>query len=189
MPQPEEGTGTINLGEILVAQQYIGQEDLDRAVRVAAERSIPLRQALLEERILTRELMGQAVAEHLGLPYADMEERAPAPDMVTRIPEDVARQFHVVLFSEEPDSVVVATDESDHHGMTAALRAVFGAKKLVRAYASREDIDAQFVHYRKPLAGRLTELSGSSDLPAPKVVSEIIMDALTRCSSGSALTA
>lgn len=178
MPTPE-GTDTLNLGEILVTQQYIGQEELDRAVSIAAQRGISLRQALLEERMITRQLLGQAIAEHLQLPFADLEERAPAPDTVTRIPEDIARQFHVVLFSDEGDTLVVATDESDHHGMTAALREVFGDKQFVRAYAPREEIEAQFVHYRKPLVGRLAEVSGSSDLPAPSVVAEVIKDALT----------
>lgn len=35
------------------------------------------------------------------------------------------------------------------------------------------------MQYRKPLAGRLAAASGSSDLPAPSVVDEIIKDALT----------
>lgn len=169
----------MNLGEILVAQQYIGQEDLDRALGIATQRAVPLRQVLLEEHIVTRELLGQAVAEHLGLQFADLVDRAPSPEMITRIPEDIARKFHVVLFSETPDAVVVATDESDHHGMSAALVEVFGDKNLVRAYAPREEVDALFVQYRKPLAGRLAEVSGDSDLPAPRVVDEIIKDALT----------
>lgn len=177
MPTPE-GTGATDLGEILVAQQYIGQDELDRALRVATERNVPLRQALLEKRILTRELLGQAVAEHLGLPFADLEDRPPSPDMVTRIPEDIARQFHIVVFAQTPGSVTIAADETDHVGMTAALRGVFGDIEFKRAYAPREEIDAQFIHYRKPLAGRLTALSGSTDLPAPHVVDEVIKDAL-----------
>lgn len=160
-------------------QQYLGQDDLDRASRVAAERGIPLRQALMEERIMTRELLGQAVAEHLGLPYADLDEHPPTPEMVTRIPETTARQFHIVLFDEAADGVTIAADETDHHGMTAALRDVFGDTPLRRAYAPREEIDAQFIHYRKPLAGRLAEVSKATDLPAPSVVGEIISDALT----------
>jgi type IV pilus assembly protein PilB len=178
MPQ-QGGTDTLNLGEILVAQQYIGQDELDRIVRIAAQRGIDLRRALLEERVLTRQLLGQAIAEHLQLQFADLEERPPAPDMVTRIPETLARQFHVVLFSEEGDTLTVATDETDHHGMTDALRGVFGDKKFARAYAPRDEVEALFVHYRKPLAGRLAEVSGASDLPAPSVVEEVIKDALT----------
>ena len=179
MPTPTEGTGTLDLGEILVTQQYIGQDDLDRARRVAAERGIDLRQALLEERVITRRLLGQAIAEHLNLPYADLEERAPTPEMVMRIPEDVARQYNVVLFGEDGSTVTVATDERDHQGMTAALRNVFGDKDFARAYALPEDIAALFVHYRRPLAGRLAEVATNTELPAPTIVEEDMRDALS----------
>jgi type IV pilus assembly protein PilB len=173
------GGTTIDIGAILTERQYVAAEDVERARALASSRSASLTQTLLEEGIITRELLGQAVAEHLGVSFADLQNRPPSPQMVTGIPEDIARQFTVVVFSEDDTSVVVATDEKDKQGMTAALRSVFGSKRLVRAYALTEDIEALFVHYQKPLSGRLTEVAAQSDLPAPQLVDEIMRDALT----------
>lgn len=168
----------MDIGRVLVEQAYISQEDLDRAAALAAERGAPVQELLLERGAITRPLLGQAVAEYLKVPYADLQSRAPTPEMVRRIPEETARKFTVVLFSETDDEAVVATDESDHTGMTAALRGVLGGKRLVRAYALADDVRALFIHYRKPLAGRLAEAASGTDLPAPKLVDEVMRDAL-----------
>ena len=173
-----EGT-TIDIGQILLQQQFVTADDVARAQETAKLRRISLRQAFLEEGLLTKQLLGQAIAESLHVPYADLAGRAPTADMVTRIPEDVARKFTIVLFGETETAVTVATDEQDKRGMTAALRGVFDGKKLIRAYALPEDIETLFVHYQKPLANRLAEVTEQVELPAPLLVDEILRDALT----------
>src|SRR5688572_3374568 len=134
MPESTEGT-TLDIGRVLVEQDYITQPDLDRAAAAASEQGMSLQEALLDQGTITRPLLGQSIAEYLKVPFADLQSRPLSVEQVQRIPEDVARKFNVVAFNETDDEVTVATDEQDHAGMTAALRGVFGEKRLVRAYA------------------------------------------------------
>ena len=177
MPEPTEGK-TLDVGRVLVEQEYLTDADLQKAVQSAAQKGTSLTEALLDGNLITRTLLGQAVAEYLKVPYADLQVRQPSEEMVLRIPEEVARRFGVVLYAETDDEAIVATDEGDHRGMTAALRDVFGGKRLRRAYALNRDIQDQFVRYRRELAGRLSATAKGNELPAPKLVEEIIRDAL-----------
>ena len=58
------------------------------------------------------------------------------------------------------------------------LQKLFPGKKIILAYSLAEDIDAVFIHYRKPLATRFSEIIKKQKLVAPSLIDEIIDDAL-----------
>ena len=172
----KEGT-TFDIARILVEGRYLTEQDLERGRMAAASRGTSLTDALVEDGLITRDLLGQGVAEALGVPYADLNSKVPTAEMIQRIPEDVAREHRVVLFQESDDEVVVATDKPKPRGLITALRPSFGSKKIIRAYSLPQDIDVLLNAYRAPLVGRLKHLQDEEHLPAPAIVAEIINDA------------
>lgn len=173
-----KGGATIDLGKILLEGHYVSAEDLSRAQKRAQEGHLSLRDALLQLNIITHDLVGQAIAEGLDIPYADLGSYPPTMEMVNRVPEEISRSYHAVLFREDDKQIIVATDQSDTKALADALKEVFPKKKIVPAYGFSEEIDALLAHYRRPLKGRLAKLASESDLSAPKLVEEILSDAI-----------
>ena len=97
------------LREILLQGNYITAAELKRAEK-AMQAGASLTDVLLAENIVSKDLIGQAVAEALSVPYADLNSLQPTREQVLKVPEDIAKQYRVVLFSENDKEVVIATD-------------------------------------------------------------------------------
>lgn len=58
------------------------------------------------------------------------------------------------------------------------LQKLFPGKQILIMYSLSEDIEAVFIHYRKPLETRFSEIIKKQKLVAPSLIDEIIDDAL-----------
>ena len=75
---------------LLVSGSYISGEDAKKAAEFAKSRSVPAIDYLLAEGFITKELLGQALAEFYKVPYANLERYPPSPEQVLLIPEEKA---------------------------------------------------------------------------------------------------
>lgn len=169
------------LTEILLRQSYVSEADLEG---IAASPGVSLVDYLLSKSLLTKDLLGQAIAESFEVPYADLNSKPPAPTLVVKIPEDLARRLRVVLIEEQEGSVTVASDSlpspdlsPELQELLPQLQELFSGKMVHLAYALEEDIDACFVHYQKPLETRFTKILEKKDRIAPELLEEIFEDA------------
>ncbi len=112
------------LGKILVSQSYLGEEELDAVLREAEERKIDLRIILFERRLLTSELLENALAEHFKLPFYDLISNAPSREIIAILPEDFARTVNAVAVAYTPDTeITIATSDPGYEGLEAAVKA------------------------------------------------------------------
>jgi len=192
------------LKEILLKLHYLSEEDVDRAEQEAKERGITLKQALLELELLTEDLYENAIAEHYGLPYFDPEKTEVVPDVVSTLPEQIARAFSCAVVQRPGASkAVVATSDPSNPALEEAVRlnldqqeAVFpseakekekGRKKgertrfggtLTWVYASQAVIERLMGNYRKPLETRFQQIIEKQKKVAPEILQEIFDDAI-----------
>lgn len=132
----------------------------------------------MEEKIITKDLLGQAIAETFEVAYAEISARQPSREQVLKIPESLAKKYHLLLYLESEKEVVVATDNPKAEGLLAKVKPIFPGKKVELAYGLPEEIEAGFIHYRKPLATRFVEIIKNHQRIAPEIIGEIIEDAL-----------
>lgn len=165
------------IGELLVRENYVTAEDLLRLQNTGGTK--PLTEKLLEEGLLTKDLLGQAIAESFNIPYADLNSNVPTREQTLKIPEDIGRKFHTVLTAQTKKNVTVATDDPTAEGLTAALAPVFPGQKIAFAYSLTEDIEAAFSHYRKPLETRFSKIIEGERRVAPEIIEQIFSDALS----------
>lgn len=177
MPILNSTTSEKMLKEVLLKGEYVAPEELEAAEKNASNKKIPLSEILLEQGLLTRDLLGQATAESFGVTYAEEDEIPTARDVIQRIPEETARKYRVVLLSEGTDSVTVASDNPRIPGIEAELRKTFAGKKIILRYALTESIESGLKLYKKPLAVRFTEKFKSDTAFVPEVIDDIIEDA------------
>lgn len=169
------------LGEVLLREGYLSKEALDDAERIVSEGKLSLPGYLLSKNLLTKDLLGQAVAEALGVPYADLNSNPPSKEQVQKIPEDIAREFRCVLFGsdQEKKSVTITTDDPKREDLLTVLATVFPDQDIIVMCSLPEDIDRSFIHYQKPLETRFSKIIEEQQHIAPGILEEIFRDALT----------
>jgi len=167
--------------EILIRENYVSPEDIKRAGELVKIRGGDIIDYLLAEEIITKDLVGQALAESYGIIYADLNSNVPTREQVLKIPEEIATRYRLVLFRESSDKIFLTTDSlktSISEADITVLRNIFQGKTIEINYSLSEDIDAVFINYRKALDTRFQKIISGSERIAPEIIDEIIADAL-----------
>ena len=113
------------LGEILLAQSYVSEEELKVAQKSAKDRKITLFSVLMEKGLLTQSLYEQALAENFKLPFYDIVENPPKPELIGKLPEEIARTYHALIVKQEGNTLTVATSEPGEEILEEAVRLNF----------------------------------------------------------------
>ncbi|MFZ2192697.1 MAG: GspE/PulE family protein [Candidatus Moraniibacteriota bacterium] len=168
----------VSVKDILIAENYVSVEDMEKAEKFSKENKTPISSYLLNEGLITKDLLGQAVAEFFKVEYSDLNSYLPGKEQVLEIPEEIAKKFKVVVFKKSDNSVVVATDNPTQKGLIEALKVIFPKQAITLTYSLIEDIENTFTHYRKTLETRFGKIIKEDGRVAPQIIDEIIEDAL-----------
>lgn len=163
--------------DFLVKENYISAEDSAAAEAVAHD-SAAYVEYLIRQDLLSKTLLGQALAEGYKLPFADLAARPPSKVQVNLIEEKTARKMRIVVTQNSDDMVIVATD-SPEEMEPAKIKGLFPHAKVALAYTLPEYIETAFDQYEQPLETRFSQIISGGQRVAPEVVDEIIKDALS----------
>jgi len=161
---------------LLLKENYISEAD-SQAAEVASHDSEGYVDYLIRSDLLTKSLLGQALAESYKLSFADLGVNQVAKENVGRIAEATAREQRVVLVSESEDTVTLATDQPGSVDQKS-LAKLFPHHKIRLAYTLPEYINTSFELYEQPFTTRFSNIIKTSERVAPEIVDEIIKDAL-----------
>lgn len=164
---------------ILSKGGYVSEDDLQKAEKSDQ----PITDYLLSKGLITKDLLGQAMAEFFNVAYADLNSNQPLKEQVLQIPEAAAKKYLVVLFSKNKSNIVIATDNPKQKNLLEKLKKILKTSKIKLAYALPEDIESVLSYYRKPLEIRFKKIAKSQDQIAPKIIHEVISDAVEQKSS------
>ena len=163
--------------KILVEQNYVSKEDMDRALVESKKRNLSVEKYLVQEDLITNDLLGQAIAEFYKVQYADLNSHQPVKEQVLQIPEAVARKNRIVLFSKSDKGVVVTTDNPTQKGLKLELKKMFPKGTITITYSLPQDIDVSFINYKKELKTRFSQLIKTQNRVAPEIIEAIFDDA------------
>lgn len=163
--------------EILLSQNYVSAENMGKAEAAAKAGRLPLVEWLIAEQFITKDLLGQAVADFYGVPYSDLNSIKPSPEQILKIPEETAKKFRAVLFKIDAKTATMATDNPGQKELAAEIEKIFKGKEIKLTYSLPEDIDDIFIHYRKPLETRFAKIIKEQKRVAPEIIEEIFKDA------------
>jgi len=79
--------------DILARENYVEQEDLDKAKEYIKTHNVLITDYLLGEGIITKDLLGQAISESLEVVYADLNTHEPSKKQVLKIPENTRQKI------------------------------------------------------------------------------------------------
>ncbi|MEN9342091.1 MAG: hypothetical protein RIQ54_347, partial [Candidatus Parcubacteria bacterium] len=164
--------------KILLDGSYITQDDVSRFTIFSQTHRVSFLEYLVSEHLISFDIFGQAVAEYLKVPYFDLHSQPPAPEVVTIIPEVVAKKFHIVVVDQKKNGFVVATDDPTQDGLSESLASLFPQKKITIVFSLTADIVAVFGAYRKTLETRFINIIKSGNRIAPEILNTVFEDAV-----------
>lgn len=96
MPRPEK----IRLGEILVLQKLLSQEQLTFSLEEQKRTGRKLGRVFVENGFVTEEDISGALARQFAIPYIDLKHFNVDPDVVRLLPESQARRFRALVLEK-----------------------------------------------------------------------------------------
>jgi MSHA biogenesis protein MshE len=122
MGRPEK----VRLGEILVQQKLLSEEQLKNALAAQKKTGRRLGRVVIELGFVTEEQISQALARQLGVPFVNLKHYKLKREVTLKLPETQARRYRALALDEAGDHYRVAmadpTDLAAYDGLTAALK-------------------------------------------------------------------
>jgi type IV pilus assembly protein PilB len=164
------------LQKILLDESYISKEDSANAAEVSRT-SDEFIDFLIHQEILSKPLLGQALAEYYGISFVDLGSMTISKEDIALIPEATAREQRVIFLKTSGELVALATDQPKNIDQKK-LADLFKHKKIRLYYALPDAINESFMLYEQALPTRFAEIIEHGASIAPEIVDEIIKDAL-----------
>ena len=103
MGRPEK----IRLGDILVGQKLISQENLRDALDQQKRSGRKLGRVLVDLGFVTEDQIGEAIARQLNIPFVNLKFFNTTQDLVRRLPETQARRFRAIVLEDSPKALKI----------------------------------------------------------------------------------
>jgi type IV pilus assembly protein PilB len=120
-PSPER-----RLGELLVAEGLITEEQLRRALATQSLSLAPLGSVLVSQGAMQEDRLTLVLSMHLGAPVADLQHGGVDADVARSVPEDFARRHVVLPLRRDNGHLVVAMSDPGNLPVLNDIRLITG---------------------------------------------------------------
>jgi MSHA biogenesis protein MshE len=183
------------LGDVLVQQRLISQEQLQQTLELQQQTGKKVGRLLIESGVITEELLADALARQLRIPFINLKTFPFRGDVVKLLPESAARRFRALALEEKGERLLVAmADPLDlfaYDEITRLLKrdiliAAVPESQLAlacdRLYRRTEEISGLARALEKDLGdavdfGELTASAGAEGAPVVRLLQSLFEDA------------
>jgi len=136
------------LKAILLKSGFVGEKDIDAAVKTAAQVDRTLTDILIFRGLITDQALIQLIAEYYKVPYISLKNKTIDPTVLQTIPENMARSYRMVPFEKEGTNLKVAMeDPKDFEAIEQARRRT--RLKIIPHLASNVEITKTLGQYKR----------------------------------------
>ena len=128
------------LGEMLVANEYITEEQLRKALEI--QRKVPgkkIGEILVEQGYTTQKRVYRMLERQLGVEFIDLAGAVIPKDMARLVPRSIARKYNVIPIQATADTLHLAMSDTLNFMATEAVRMVT-KRKIIPMLATGEAI-------------------------------------------------
>ena len=145
----------LRLGDVLVEQQLITEEQLDQALELQRASGKKLGRLLIDARLITEEALAHVLARQLRVPFVNLKTFPLKSELVRLLPETPARRFKALVLEDRGELLLVAmADPLDLFAFDELSRLL--KRRIGMAVVAESQLPAAFDrHYR-----RSEEISG-----------------------------
>lgn len=192
----------LRLGELMVQQGLISQDQLRIALIEQEQNDLPLGRQLVRLGFVTEAMVRDTVAHTIGQESIDLSTVVADIEALQMVPQDFSRRYHLLPVAYEAVSKTMVVAMADMFNVVALdqLRAMLGGqiqlKPVLAAEAQLEEFIDQFYGYELSVDGILREIeTGEIDYqsltadgdeytqPVVRLVGALLMDAVKRGAS------
>ena len=192
----------LRLGELMMQQGLISQDQLRIALIEQEQNNIPLGRQLVRLGFVSESMVRDLVAHTIGQESIDLSTVVADNDALRMVPEDFSRRYHLlpVAYEDVTKTMIVAMADMFNVVALDQLRAMLGGqiqlKPVMAAEAQLEEHIDQFYGYELSVDGILREIeTGEIDYqsltadgdeytqPVVRLVGALLMDAVKRAAS------
>ncbi len=192
----------LRLGELMIQQGLISQDQLRIALIEQEQNNIPLGRQLVRLGFVSENMVRDLVAHTIGQESVDLTTVLADVDALGMVPEDFSRRYHLlpVAYEDATKTMIVAMADMFNVVALDQLRAMLGGqiqlKPVLAAEAQLEEHIDQFYGYELSVDGILREIeTGEIDYqsltadgdeftqPVVRLVGALLMDAVKRGAS------
>ncbi len=101
------------LEQFLLDTSMVAANDLNEAKNLAYEENIDLGQALLKKGLISKDTLKRAEAYVLGISFVSLKDKFIDPEVLSLIPEPVARKYNIIAYKKDGDTLEVAMLDVD----------------------------------------------------------------------------
>ena len=152
----------MNLGEILLRRGHITEADLAEALQAQRESQERLGAALVRLGLISEEQALEALSEQLGIPYVQLTEFSPDPELLRMVPSRLIFRNRIFPVDLVDGRLVVATSEPLDIRLFDELRTLLG-REVQPVIASPADIQTAINTYYGVGADTVDSLVRDSD--------------------------
>ena len=166
------------LGELLIAQGWVQQEDLDAALAEQSRQGGRVGALLVEKGILGEQTLLEALSCQLGVEIVEVTDRPGNADALAVVPYAVAKRYRALPLKKEPRLLHVATPEPQDAEAIQALEFATGMRIQAFLCSSREIDIALEQHYgmEEALEKIVSNVAQEADLDGSSASSIVQVD-------------
>ncbi len=145
------------LRDFIADSGLVSRADLDAAVRDAAAEKKSVGSVLVERGRLSEDDLRRAQAYVLGIPFVSLKGQRIDFDVLSMIPEPIARNHNIVAFKKTGDTLEVAMLDTDDLAAIEFVKKKVGLKILPRL-TDTESVKSALLLYQKTLKAEFGDI-------------------------------
>ena len=136
------------LKEILVKSGFIDQDDFTDAEKAATQLGRDISDVLIFRGLISEDVIGKLISEYLKVPYVQISKKPILPEVLSLIPEKLARTYRMVPFEKKDRKLSIAlANPEDFEAVEFARRQT--NLTVVPFYATEKEITRALGQYKK----------------------------------------
>jgi type IV pilus assembly protein PilB len=152
---------------ILLMNKVVDAARLSKLEKESTELKVPLDQLVVEKKLTTERDLVKLYARSISVPYVDLSDKLVPRNILTRIPERIAKKSRAVLFSEENEKLLLAMEDPDDFQALDFIEKQTGYR--VKVYiATPSDISQVLDQYKEGLDTEISKAIKDTHLNQPK---------------------
>ncbi|MEX1032454.1 MAG: ATPase, T2SS/T4P/T4SS family [Cellvibrionaceae bacterium] len=197
MNSPAPQQKRIRIGDILVAQQIISQDQLEQALRDQKSSGRKLGKSLVALGHVDENTLLSILSQQLNIPFVELKQYPFDANLIRTMPETLARRFRVMILKKESDGLLLGmADPTDIFALDELSRSLKATLKpaVVReaelldildlVYSSEDEIASLAGQLDEELEGVAVDLADvitdapDSEAPVVKLLQAVFEDAI-----------
>jgi len=173
------------LKKILVDTELISLKNFNLVKKEAEQKKEPLDIAIVEKGLVSDEELAQVVADEIGFPFINLKKLRIKKEVVSIVPEIVARKQKVIVFDKTKEGIKLAMADPENLEIREFIERKTG-ENVIPYFATKINLRDALKYYRKEIKEEFEEIVGNTlkelkqtkigaqPLPAIKMIETIL---------------